>query len=190
MRTVRSSTLSLLTEPETQLVHQSAPRNLTELSERQLKQHVARARRLRDKYQGLAKRQTREARRKAPARGQRTEGSPGTERKAALFDQALERFEKRLEKLTRAAQRPAPRTAKRPASVRSEAPPKRRATPRRATSPAAPVVSRKTKRGATAPMARKARSGAAKEQGFNLRRRNAQVSASVRQSQARRDRRR
>lgn len=190
MRTIRSSTLSLLTEPEVRLVHQSAPRGLAELSERQLKQHVARARRLRDKYQGLAERQTREARRKVPARGQRTEGSQNTERKAELFHQALERFEKRLEKLTGAAQRPAPRAAKRPASARSEGPAKRRATPRRATSPGAPVVSRKTKRGATAPMTKKARSGAGKAQGFNLRRRNAQVSARVRQSQARRDRRR
>lgn len=167
MPTIRSSALALLTESETQLVLKSAPRTIPELSKRELKQHAVRARRLQGKYLGLAQRQEREARRKAPVRrGRRTEGSHNTARKAELFGVTRERFEQRLEKLTRAE-----------AATAAKAKPKAAQAATRSAAPRA----RKAKR-TLSPAAKEARGSAARAQRFNLKRRNAQISARVRRS--------
>jgi hypothetical protein len=174
MPTIRSSALALLTEPETQLVLKSAPRTIPELSKRELKQHAVLARRLQGKYLGLAQRQEREARRKVPVRrGRRTEGSHNTARKAELFGVTRERFEQRLEKLTRAE-----------AAAAAKAKPKPKAA--RAATRSAETRASKAKR-TLSPAAKEARGSAARAQRFNLKRRNAQTSARVRKSQARSD---
>ncbi|WP_426748907.1 hypothetical protein VZQ01_21920 [Myxococcus faecalis] len=102
MRTTPEKKMSLLTENEAQLVLASAPRNLMELSRRELRGRIQRARRLMDKYDGLATRQRREALgRRTPTRSKRAEGNANTRRKATYFRQALMRFEKRLAMLDR-----------------------------------------------------------------------------------------
>ncbi|MFY1826788.1 hypothetical protein ACN47A_12790 [Myxococcus fulvus] len=102
MRTTPEKKMSLLTENEAQLVLASAPRNLMELSRRELRGRIQRARRLMDKYGGLATRQRREALgKRTPTRSKRAEGNANTRRKATYFRQALMRFEKRLAMLDR-----------------------------------------------------------------------------------------
>ncbi|GEN10860.1 hypothetical protein SAMN05443572_11291 [Myxococcus fulvus] len=102
MRTTPEKKMSLLTENEAQLVLASAPRNLMELSRRELRGRIQRARRLMDKYDGMATRQRREALgRRTPTRSKRAEGNANTRRKATYFRQALMRFEKRLAMLDR-----------------------------------------------------------------------------------------
>ncbi|WP_141327038.1 hypothetical protein [Myxococcus sp. AB025B] len=102
MRTTPEKKMSLLTENEAQLVLASAPHNLMELSRRELRGRIQRARRLMDKYDGLATRQRREALgRRTPTRSKRAEGNANTRRKATYFRQALMRFEKRLAMLDR-----------------------------------------------------------------------------------------
>lgn len=107
-RTIASRSMSLLTESEAQLVLASAPRNVTELTPRALKGKTQRARRLVGKYQDQARRQRREAiGKRVPSRGRKAEHNMNTVRKAALIQNALERFEKRLELLERKAERAA-----------------------------------------------------------------------------------
>ncbi|MCP3062837.1 hypothetical protein LXT21_29035 [Myxococcus sp. K38C18041901] len=102
MRTTPEKKMSLLTENEAQLVLASAPRNLMELSRREVQGRIQRARRLMDKYDGLATRQRREALgKRTPTRSKRAEGNANTRRKATYFRQALMRFEKRLAMMDR-----------------------------------------------------------------------------------------
>jgi hypothetical protein len=90
----------LCTKPELELVQESSPKNIGELSERDLRTRVRRARTLRDKYQTLASRQQRIVRGKQERRGVRaSEGNENTLRKQEIFDQVLTRFEDKLSKL-------------------------------------------------------------------------------------------
>lgn len=104
----------LSTTAEWTLVESSLPAFIKALSPARLKAKIARARKLRDKYVGLAKRQHRKAQ---PAR----RGTPGealnarTARKMELFAQVLARFEERLARLA-SAERKAPAAGKRPAA--------------------------------------------------------------------------
>jgi hypothetical protein len=82
----------LTTASEWPLVESSFPAGIRTLTPARLKAKIVRARRLRDKYAGLAKKQHRRSR---PVR----RGTPGealnarTKRKAALFSEVLARFE-------------------------------------------------------------------------------------------------
>lgn len=94
----------LCTAQEWTLVEASRGPALKALSPAKLKAKVSRARTLRDKYRGLAKRQAGEARGKRKARGARpAQSNQNTERKAQLFAEALERFQAQLEAAERAA---------------------------------------------------------------------------------------
>ncbi|MFP2924358.1 hypothetical protein ACLESO_03900 [Pyxidicoccus sp. 3LG] len=185
--------MSLLTEREAQLVLSSAPRNLSELSPRELRSRIQRTRRLMEKYQGEAQRQRREALRKvAPTRSRRSESNFNTRQKAEYFALTLERFEKRLAQLERKT--PAGTRAKRVTSVRRTARPART---RVATSGRKPARrTRAAGRIATEPRTGSRRSsqqkkgGALKQQRFASVKRQAHASARGRRTQARRDQRR
>ncbi|NOK16700.1 hypothetical protein [Corallococcus carmarthensis] len=187
MRTLPSKRMSLLTEREAQLVLSSAPRNLAELTPRELRGRILRTRRLMEKYQDAAQRQRREALRKTvPSRSRRAEGNINTVQKAEYFALTLERFEKRLALLerkaqvrARAASSPAPRRAKRVAAGGRKPARRTRAAGRTAKA----AVSRKR-------TSRQKRGGALKQERFASLKRQAQASGRGRRTQARRDSRR
>ncbi|NTX07408.1 hypothetical protein HUA74_05970 [Myxococcus sp. CA051A] len=198
MRTIPSKKMSLLSETEARLVLSSAPRNLTELSTRELRGRVLRARRLMTKYESLARRQRREALgRRQPTRARRAEGNANTLRKATYFRQALMRFEKRLAMMERreavAAKRA--RTVRKVSSTRRTraSAPARRAT--RTVGGRKPVRRARTAgRTATtsvrATRAQRRKGGARKQQRFGAVRRNAHTTSRNRRTQARSDQRR
>jgi hypothetical protein len=93
----RSIAARLCTKPELELVEASFPPDVKQLTPGRLRQKVERTRRIRDKYRDLSKRQRGESRGKAePRRSRPAQGSANTERKATLFDETLNRFEKQL----------------------------------------------------------------------------------------------
>ncbi|WP_223643535.1 hypothetical protein [Corallococcus sp. EGB] len=192
MRTVPSKRMSLLTEREAQLVLSSAPRNLAELSPRELRGRIQRTRRLMEKYQDAAQRQRREALgREVPSRSRRAEGNRNTLRKAEYFAATLERFEKRLALLerkaqsrTRAAGSPGPRREKRKTPARAVAggrKPARRTRAAGRTAKAAVSGQRAS---------RQKQGGALKQERFPALKRQVRATARNRRTQARRDARR
>jgi hypothetical protein len=97
MAITRITAQRLCTAPEFELFEASMPASARQLSPARLRQKVTRARRLRDKYRDLAKRQRLEARgKRAPQRSRPAQGQENTERKAQLFQETLERFETQL----------------------------------------------------------------------------------------------
>jgi len=90
----------LATQAEWTLLQNSYGRSLDALSEAQLKQKVTRARTLRDKYRALAKQQRGEARGKRKPKSTRAaQGNANTKLKAAMFAEALGRFQERAAEL-------------------------------------------------------------------------------------------
>jgi hypothetical protein len=93
----RSMAARLCTKPELELVEASFPPDVKQLTAGRLRQKVERTRRLRDKYRDLSKRQRSESRGKAePRRSRPAQDNANTERKATLFEETLNRFEKQL----------------------------------------------------------------------------------------------
>jgi hypothetical protein len=90
----RSTAARLCTGAELELVDASSASRIRQLTPGRLQQKVRMARRLRDKYRDLARRQRLEARgKRAPQRSRPARGNVNTERKAELFDEVLARFE-------------------------------------------------------------------------------------------------
>ncbi len=113
----------LCNKSEFDLYFASRPREITALAPARLKSKIARARRLRDKFRGLAKGQARRS--KAAKAGERTK------RKAQLFDEVLQRFQARLAKLEAAAHAKKAAEARRKLAVkRKKKPAKKPAPPR------------------------------------------------------------
>jgi hypothetical protein len=190
MRTIPSKRMSLLTEREAQLVLSSAPRNLAELTPRELRSRIQRTRRLMEKYQDQARLQRREALgRKTPTRTRRAEGNLNTRQKAEYFALTLERFEKRLALLERKA---TVRTRV-VSGTRTGRGTTRRTTVRVATRGRKPARRTRTA-GRTAKVSgvasRQKKGGARKQQRFASVKRQAHASARGRRTQARRDQRR
>lgn len=95
-----SEAKAICTAAEYDLIRDAAPPRITQHTPSQLRGLVARARRLRDKYRDLANRQRREARGKAAPRGANPSGrNENTIKKLKLFEQALTRFQAKLDKL-------------------------------------------------------------------------------------------
>ncbi|AFE04287.1 hypothetical protein COCOR_01786 [Corallococcus coralloides DSM 2259] len=187
MRTLPSKRMSLLTEREAQLVLSSAPRNLTELSPRELRGRILRARRLMEKYQDEAQRQRREALRKeVPSRSRRAEGNRNTLRKAEYFALTLERFERRLAVLERKEQIRT-RAANRPSGTRRTT---RAATGGRKPARRTRAAGRTAKAPESKQASRKKRGGALKQERFPALKRQAHASTRGRRTQSRRDSRR
>jgi hypothetical protein len=93
----RTSAERLCSGPELELVEASYPASVKQLTPGRLRQKVQRARRLRDKYRDLSRRQRLETRGKRDARASRpSQGHANTDRKAELFQEVLDRFETQL----------------------------------------------------------------------------------------------
>lgn len=97
MTITRSAARELTTRDEQQLVDASFHPAIRAFSEGRLRQKIGRARRLRDKYADLSRRQTRDSKRKGRGGG---DDNKRTAQKARLFAESLERFEKRFAVLT------------------------------------------------------------------------------------------
>jgi hypothetical protein len=94
---------AVCTGSEATLVRASRGRALGQLNETSLKRHAVRARKLTDKWEGLAREQSRN-------RGRQTGSSgvdPNTQLKAEIFREALTAFETRLKTFEGAAKSPA-----------------------------------------------------------------------------------
>lgn len=93
MAITRAQAREITTRDEQSLVDISFYPDVRALSEKQLRQAVTRARRLRDKYSDLARRQNQATKR----RGRAGAGENArTAQKERLFIETLERYEKRL----------------------------------------------------------------------------------------------
>jgi len=115
----------LLTKAEFEFASQSWSPAVRAHSPARLRQKVSRARRLRDKYRDEARRQAGEAKGGRAPRGRRAaQGNQNTELKAKIFDQALERFQKRLAELEEAPEKTAA-TGKEPTSSAKPPSPKK-----------------------------------------------------------------
>jgi len=93
----------LCTKREFELYFASRPREITQLTPARLRSKIARARRLRDKYRGLAKTQKRIARGKQAPRPSRAGQVERMRKKATLFGEVMARFQERLKKVEDAA---------------------------------------------------------------------------------------
>jgi hypothetical protein len=90
----------LCTQREFEFLEKSWNPELREVTPGRLRQKVQRARTLRDKYRDLARQQAGEARGKRNPKSTRAAGgNRNTELKAAVFDEALSRFQERLAQL-------------------------------------------------------------------------------------------
>jgi hypothetical protein len=102
----RNHARPLCSDAEYKLFTASLGDEIGELKPAQLRSKIQRARRLRDKYRDLLKRQRLANRaRTGTKKGDRPESNTRTADKAKLFDEALGRFEARHDKLAAAAQR-------------------------------------------------------------------------------------
>jgi hypothetical protein len=96
MKLSRSKVKSLCNANELELVDLSGPKNILTLSSAQLRLKVARARKLRDKWQGQAQSQLRAKQQTKGGRSPATDAN--SEAKAELFGEVLRRFEGQLAK--------------------------------------------------------------------------------------------
>ena len=112
----------LATEAEWTLLQASRAKEITALTPARLTQKIARTRKLRDKYRDLAKQQRGEARGKRNAKSTRAaQGNDNTVVKQQMFDEALERFEEQLAKVTTKTKTKPKAKAKASASAKTQA---------------------------------------------------------------------
>ncbi|NNC15256.1 hypothetical protein HRD49_17805 [Corallococcus exiguus] len=130
MRKMRETGTALMNAREMRLVLASAPRNLMELSRRELMGMVRRARGMVDQYEKLARRLRREAMR-VPMGSRVIGGRMDTRRKAALFRKALTRFESQLRRMEMVPARKARPTMRKRPAVKKTLRPAARATAQR-----------------------------------------------------------
>jgi hypothetical protein len=159
MAITRTTAQRLCSAPEFELVEASLPPSARQLTPGRLRQKVTRARRLRDKYRDLAKRQRLEARgKRAPQRARPAQGQENTERKAQLFQETLERFETQL---SRTAADAAPDTAGAAKNATAKKATAKKATAKKATAKKTTAKKATAKKGAAKKGA--AKKGAAKK---------------------------
>jgi hypothetical protein len=95
MPVTRAQAKEICTKPEYELVESSFRPAVTSLTAARLRSKVERSRKLQDKFRELAKKQNRESKEKQSGQARGT-SNQRTERKAQLFAETRERFEKRL----------------------------------------------------------------------------------------------
>jgi hypothetical protein len=118
----RTQARALTTKTEQTLVEESFHPRVRAFSVAQLRQRIDRARRMRDKYSDLGRRQHGASKaRKGQASRPPDKSNLRTDRKVTLFDQTLERFEKRLQSLEAEAARAQATTASPAAGGRARA---------------------------------------------------------------------
>jgi hypothetical protein len=124
----RRTARALCTAAELELVAASFEPDAGRLSDARLKSAVARARRLRDKYRDLLRRQRLATRARTGSKvGARPGTNARTAQKARLFEETLARFARALESRAAAARRAA--RPRRPAPAKPAAPKPRGRTP-------------------------------------------------------------
>lgn len=186
----KSTARTLATKAEWPLIESSYGDALKALTPGRLKQKIARARTLQDKYRDLARQQRGEARGKRQAKGTRpAQGNDGTRRKQELFTEVRERFEAQLAKLEAKAAREAEREAAREAKTEAKAAAaaSRKASAKRPRTPwsadeAATIIARRS----TSAASRGARKAAARTRQSSTKH-QAHVGARGRRRQAKRD---
>jgi hypothetical protein len=100
MAITKSLAKKLCTKPEFEIVEASLELKKTKMSAVRIKQKITLTRKLRDKYNDLAKSQRSEERGKAePKRSRPATGNEGSVKKAQLFSETLGRFEQYLSHL-------------------------------------------------------------------------------------------
>lgn len=95
----RNQARPLLTDTEYELFTASLTDHIGDLDRRGLAQVTMRTRRARDKYRDMAKRQNTATRQRAGARGAAHTANERTGLKATVFTEALDRLERRRQKL-------------------------------------------------------------------------------------------
>jgi len=183
----------LCTDTEYALFTASLADAIGDLTPAQLRSKLERARRARDKYRDLVKRQRLANRtRTGTKKGNRPETNARTAEKAQLFAEALARFEARSSKLAATAEREAKRAAaertlaaqpakrRKAGAARATALGKTKGKGRKAATGKTGYASESARRSALDKLGRDTRGGA----------RKGQKTAAVRRSQARRDARR
>lgn len=125
---------ALCSKPELELIKQSSPRQIGEHTPARLRSKISRARKLRDKFRDLGRSQRREVRGKQkPRRSRPAQSYSNTKEKAEIFQQVLDRFQTRLEKLEaqdnkqKTADKPTKKTAKKTAKDTAGKPAKKTA---------------------------------------------------------------
>jgi hypothetical protein len=94
MPVTRAQAKEICTKPEYELVEASFRPAVTEMTPARLRSKIERARKLQDKNRQQAEKQNRETKDREP--GRQRSANLRTERKAKLFAETRERFEKRL----------------------------------------------------------------------------------------------
>jgi hypothetical protein len=187
----RNHARPLCSDAEYKLFTASLGDEIGDLTPAQLRSKIQRARRLRDKYRDLLKRQRLANRaRTGTKKGARPDTNVRTADKAKLFDEALARFQARADKLTAAAEREARRKAAK-TSLKDQVAAKERAGERRAAALAEVKPRGRTATGATGYASESAHGSALDKLVRDTRAgaRKGQKNAAGARSQARRDRR-
>lgn len=149
----------LCSAEELALVLDATAAALARLSVKELRARITRARRLRDKFGGLAAQQRRETRGKAGPRGmRRSQGNERTQLKQRLFDETLARFEQQLTSMERGAPAVAPRVARKQARTRKKADKADRRAARRTSGRTVNAIDKASSRVTSAPAAAPAQS--------------------------------
>jgi hypothetical protein len=188
----RTHARPLCSDAEFALFASSLADKIGELTPAQLKSGIQRARRLRDKYRDLVKRQRLANRvRTGTKKGTRPDSNVRTASKAKLFDEALGRFEAQAARLAAAAEREARRKAAK-AALAARKTERRKAAATRAATLAKGKVRSRTPAGSTGYASESAHVAAHRKLARDTRAgaRKGHKSAAGKRSQARRDSRR
>ena len=185
----RNHARPLCTDAEYALFTASLADQVGELTPAQLRGKIQRARKLRDKYRDLEKRQRLANRaRTGTKKGDRKQTNVRTADKAKLFDEALGRFEARAAKLAAAAEREAQQKATRDA-MKAQIAEKKKAGQKRAAKLGQTSAGGAKKKGEAGYMDESARVAARGKLARDLRagERKGHRSAHLKRAQARRD---
>lgn len=185
----RNQARPLCSDTEYALFTASLADQIGELTPAQLRNKLQRARRLRDKYRDLEKRQRLANRaRTGTKKGDRPQTNARTADKAQLFDEALTRFETRSAKLAAAAEREARRKATQ-AAMHAKLAEKKAAGQRGASARTTAAAGGKKKGGKAGFMDESSRGAARGKLARDLRAgaRKGQKSAAIKRAQAKRD---
>jgi len=107
MRLTSPAIQRLLTASERTVVDSASASAIKDMTAARLRSKVARARRLKDKYDGLARTRARAGRGKTASRGSAKTDAETMRKKAEVFGEVLRRFEKQLDTLERRARKQA-----------------------------------------------------------------------------------
>jgi hypothetical protein len=189
MRLTSSAIQRLLSASERTLAASASAQALKDLTAARLRAKVDRARRLKDKYDGLARTRVRAGRGKAAPRGGAARTDAATmQAKAAVFDELLRRFTAQLEKVERTAARAATPAGRKARARETVARVKRRVAKQEGQpAPASDAVAKTNTKRRAVSRASKAAHVERKLAASHLTRAHAHIGARTRRRQGRRD---